>query len=524
MGNYQRSAYRFTLPIILMALLILTVSCSFSGSAVNVKPTEQPAQTPVPTSEVQVSTQSAAAEKTAQPIPQGLEPEVLPEALATVIPQGNETELPEQPQRTNLSDQLTPEGPWLLINSQSGLWATNSDGSGLTQLTNIPVIAPDDISIAANFNGKTVAFIGGDEDGYHNLKLYLLTLPDATLKVITPLTNKYTEPGNESFLDARMEAIRAITEYNPFAWSPDGKQLAFIGVLNGPSADLYIYSLETGTILRLSDGPSQGYNPVWTPDGQYVIHFGANSFGTGAGHAMVGGWAAKVDGSSMITLFSGGNNPELFKGWFDEDTYLASTWSPACGEQNLRLVDYKTGKKTSLVGNCFGTAAANGMEMAVVAGEDGDPPRGVFRIGPGSLDKAQLSTEPAFWIGALPMAGEILVRQDSGMTVYALDGSAIAKSPNVSCQNNMTLASYGMIYAWACAGETGDLGVWLNGPGLDENHLFTKSAHSPAWAPDNTLLFFNDDMLYRKFFTHYEPEPVTKVPSGIYGTAWVNFH
>ena len=60
------------------------------------------------------------------------------------------------------------------------------------------------------------------------------------------------------------------------AWQPgDGRLLAFIGASNGPTADLYLYDTQTREITQLTDGPSQAVLPVWSPDGQYILHLGA---------------------------------------------------------------------------------------------------------------------------------------------------------------------------------------------------------------------------------------------------------
>ena len=66
------------------------------------------------------------------------------------------------------------------------------------------------------------------------------------------------------------------------AWSPDGSQLAFIGAVNGPTSDLYVYDLAEDQVRQLTDGLAHAANPIWSPDGKHIFHQGIIfSFGSG---------------------------------------------------------------------------------------------------------------------------------------------------------------------------------------------------------------------------------------------------
>ena len=72
-------------------------------------------------------------------------------------------------------------------------------------------------------------------------------------------------------------AYYAIAQYDSIAWQPgEGRFLAFIGSMNGPTADLYVYDTQTEEITQLTDGNSQAINPTWSPDGEYILHFGVS--------------------------------------------------------------------------------------------------------------------------------------------------------------------------------------------------------------------------------------------------------
>ncbi|HKZ24582.1 MAG TPA: hypothetical protein VJ398_02195, partial [Acidimicrobiia bacterium] len=84
--------------------------------------------------------------------------------------------------------------------------------------------------------------------------------------------------------------MRTIVDVSSMAWSPDGRQLAFMGLMEGPTADLYLYSLEDGQIRWLSSGPAHAIRPSWSPDGDYIVHHGVLGMGTGAGFSVTGAW------------------------------------------------------------------------------------------------------------------------------------------------------------------------------------------------------------------------------------------
>ncbi|HSK08417.1 MAG TPA: hypothetical protein VK911_02485, partial [Vicinamibacterales bacterium] len=51
------------------------------------------------------------------------------------------------------------------------------------------------------------------------------------------------------------------------AWSPDGRQLAFVG-LSGGWSDLYLYDLESGALQQLTRDAYAELHPAWSPDGR----------------------------------------------------------------------------------------------------------------------------------------------------------------------------------------------------------------------------------------------------------------
>jgi hypothetical protein len=416
---------------------------------------------------------------------------------------------------------LNGSAPWLLFSASSGLWAANSDGSALTQLIKEPIVGPDNLQSAVSPDGKLVAYISGDQDRTHNLKLNLMTLPDGRSKTITALTSKSTEPdpGTTGLTD-KIEAVRAITEVDSLAWSPDGQTLAFIGVQSGPTADLYSYTLKTGKFAHLSDGPAQAYGPHWSPDGKSIVNFGVTTFGTGGGYTMAGGWATTPDGSETITIFQPGGSGQEFGGWVNNHSFLINAWTMACGPQDLRIYDLTTKKETSLIKGCItGKAVADNNHVILVTGNGyNNSLNGVVSFGPGNTNRKELYKDPADSVVFLKQDGGFLVRFDKTQAIYTNSGEMLDQAPDINCTYKTSLAAFGALYAWACS--KGEVGLWVNGPGVPAMKVFDQAALMPAWNGKNTLFFFNNSTLYSALFPDYKPEPAGQITGDILGLAW----
>ena len=123
---------------------------------------------------------------------------------------------------------------------------------------------------------------------------------------------------------------------------------------------MYEYLLESNTFLHLTDGPDQAYDPMWSPHGQWIVHAAARTFGTGAGISVSGFFAARPDGSGVISLYdpseySGG---EQGIGWLNDHTLVAHSWFITCGPSDLRLVDLTAQKADRIFEGCLSAAAA----------------------------------------------------------------------------------------------------------------------------------------------------------------------
>jgi len=284
---------------------------------------------------------------------------VVSEPIADNTPESNPQRTPTLPRvQLEPSTKPIPEallsevGPWVLIRGEEGLWAANPDGSGLSYIYEV---RPEELSIG----GRHAAFIEETAGYYgHGLTLKLFRLPGGEVDTITELLSESTEPKLEVLisLDERIAIYNALLTDN-LEWSADGTRLAFTSAHEGPSADLYVYFPEDGSLTRLSEGPSQAFRPIWSPDGKYIILMGADTFDAGAGYGMAGVWCVCADGSCIRTLYEPGSGDELALGWISEDTLLLYSWSARFEYYNLRSINIETGEMNKLWDHSFTEAA-----------------------------------------------------------------------------------------------------------------------------------------------------------------------
>ncbi len=427
---------------------------------------------------------------------------------------------------TSISSDLNASGPWLLIDTDKGLFATNPDGSGLSQFIDTDYWNGNP-TISIQPGGHLVAFISPAGSDLHHTALNLLSLPDGKVTKITNLTSPQTEtyadlmPGDSGF-----EGLRAMTEQEHMAWSPDGKLLAFVGLMDGPSADIYTYNVVTGTIQRISDDPDQEYWPSWSPDGSTLMFFSAQSFGTGAGFYTTGIWGASGTGLTVKALYHPKGGNEEMNGWLDNTTAVVDTWTPQAGSENLRLYDVATRTESVVTSNGIDGAAVDSVNQAVIY----DNSSGLYMLTADNRTPKLLTTDPIGHIMPVKPGDNYftVLLSDHSVVTYGVDPIAYQVSPiAMQSSGNLGVAMYGLIWGWTST-DTFQPGAWITGPGVEIGQIFKSKAYLPIWDQHNNLLFFSSqesgpDLLYRiTFDSHYtDLTVVNSINSGVWAVNWL---
>ncbi len=420
----------------------------------------------------------------------------------------------------------------LIATSADGLtvdtiWRISADGQQARKLVSgVSIIMPWDAELdqLVSPNQTVMAVITTtDIQRYADLRLELLDLHTGELRLVTPLTSPLTEPDpSAEFIwdDPNFQVVRAFTELNSVAWSPDGQLLAFMGAIDGPSSDLYVYSMAEKSITRLTDGPSQGIHPVFSPDGEYIVHAGVGSLGTGAGYSMEGVWAAAVDGSEVLSLYAPTlSGDEVFVGWESPGTLVVYSWSAAFGPNNLRRVTLLDRQVEPIYEGPFGDVAYDPNTGTAVITLDqyqaqgvvgGEP--GVFFIGADGSVK-QIDKSDSYRPVYSPEAGAFFVWTSAYNALQVNTDGSFVQLPNPT-DRTPVVSPDGYYRAWST--NFSDGGLWI-GPG-DVEQVFAGPVIYPTWHPDGDLIaFISEDTLY---FAGAENFEVIEVVGGIDLTNW----
>lgn len=314
---------------------------------------------------------------------------------------------PLAPSETPAPAGLNPSGPYVIFEAPTGVWISNPDGSFLTQLSNLE--ASNDLRQAISPKGDRMALVVRNDMG---LDLMLVKIPGGETETITRLID-YTAQDAGNSVSAKSFAMYAIRDYPSLAWQPgEGRLLAFMGAMQGPTSDLYVYDTQTQKITQLTNGPSQAVMPSWSPDGQYILHFGVSwvpPFGGAIldANRLDGVWSVEASTGKVITLPKpAGNNPN-FAGWQDASHFITYDSNDTCYSQNLRSVDVVSGKATPVMLYSFYYQVVQSPENGALlfAGATGCTTSlgdGVFLLPAGQSKPGMLTNKKAYEVTWIP--------------------------------------------------------------------------------------------------------------------------
>jgi hypothetical protein len=421
------------------------------------------------------------------------------------------------------------------METNQGLWATNPDGSGLTQLTEIDYWNGN-LQDAVQPGGNQVVFISPGDNDFHHMALNLLSLPDGKITKITDLTSPETEtyadsgPGNAGF-----EALRAVREQRSYAWGAGGALLAFVGVMEGSTADMYIYNVNTGRIQHVSQDDAHAYWPSWSSysvNGYHLLFLEAERFGTGNGSVMAGVWSANVSSTegqadSPTLLYVPDSAGEEIVGWLDGNRVILDSRSPTCNNMRLRIYDLASQQETVIDEGCIIDAAADAGGPRVVFANETGLYTCYYASGhslcPYPLDQRRVTDIELMrktFTGSRD-ATYAMTFESGGMAIF---GPEYQASPVNAPSMDVAVASDS---AWTSEDVT-QPGVWVSSPNIGTQQIFSESARLPIWGPVQNLLFLAPDetdgynLYLARFSASYVDDlsVVNYIPAEVYTMVW----
>jgi Tol biopolymer transport system component len=149
-------------------------------------------------------------------------------------------------------------------------------------------------------------------------------------------------------------------ERNP-AWSPDGRQIAYVRAIGRTGFDVYVQIVGAGEPLPLTQTPWLEMSPAWSPDGRYLAFLRAT--GDGKGLYVV---PALGGPERKLSTFFGWNRNALLP--------QAVDWSP------------------------------DGKTIVMVDKESEDEPWSLFSVSPNDGVRRRLTTPPREFLGDVRVA------------------------------------------------------------------------------------------------------------------------
>lgn len=410
---------------------------------------------------------------------------------------------------TSASTSLNPTGPYVMYAGSSGVWISNPDGSFMTRLTTLAV-ERDDLHRLISPRGDRMALIALNDQG---IDLVEIKIPSGETKTITRLYSMTSAEVAADPKGARAIAYYALANYQNVTWQPgEGRLLAFMGALDGPTSDLYLYDTQSGEIIKLTDGPFQAVFPNWSPDGQYVLHYGVSYVepfgGPIGGHTRLDGvWAVRVADRQIITQPTPQGIHLSFVGWQDAAHYITYDSDGTSHSQNLRSVDVVSGAVTSLMGFSFDSEIARCPENGALlfsskAGYANSPGDGVFLLLPGQTTPTRLSDKSVsniFWVP------ENRAFQAYAEGLYSADGTAY--DPPVYGSSYQAAISQKGYQAWeVIENQQGRLDLRV--PGGNWQTILAEQPHLLIWDPasgETLLIVLNDGSFYAAASPDFTP-------------------
>jgi hypothetical protein len=463
----------------IVLILILIVSSSCQAPAQEGTPT--PSTTPVPT-----NTKPSAPTVTA--------------AVTVTIP-------------VPTANQSIPAGLYTMYAGPEGIWISKPDGNSLTKLTDLGIDRID-LRRVRSPNGDRMALIVQTDKG---LDLVEVLIPGGETKTIAHLYSITNDELTANPTSARAFTAYAIRDYDNVAWQPGGRYLAFVGAMNGPTSDLYLYDTESGEIKRLTYGLSQAVFPTWSWDGKYILLYGVSWKGPfgGAilGHDHIDGvFSVQVDTRKVITLPAPKSVALNFVGWQDERHYITYDRDETCYSQNLRSVDVLTGEVTPLMDASFssGIAYSYGSFLFVsAAGCPNSPGEGTFLLLYGQKTPIKLLDRKVSEVSWVPESQAFYAYPEG---FFSAEGTKVYEPP-VYEKSFHPAISFNDYQAWEVI-ENQQGRVVVKVPGGDWQPVLDGDVEVLAWnpmSPETLAIVLKDGSLYTASSPDFTPQRLGKV-------------
>jgi Tol biopolymer transport system component/DNA-binding winged helix-turn-helix (wHTH) protein len=343
----------------------------------------------------------------------------------------------------------TPDGKYFLFqsfrNGRCGLWALAEKGRWLggrpepVQLTNGPL---DFAFPVASTDGKRIFAVGAQPrtelvkyDGKSGFTSLLgdISASDAAFSADGQWAAYVSIPQRQLWRSRVAGSERAELTFAPMEaalprWSPDGKQIAFMGHTPNTGWRAYVIGSDGNGLRELIPGAEAGYDPGWSPDGKSVV-LTLNASGAGGILPEGPGIAIVEIDSGNISLLPGGK--QFFSPrWSPDGRFIAAITNDS---MKLMLFDRSSQQWRELAKMPIGypSWSHDGQYIYFDTTFVEDASFFRMRISDGRLERLfslkgmrQFWGDFGSWTGLAPDDSPMLNRDISSQEIYAIDWQA----------------------------------------------------------------------------------------------------
>ena len=426
-------------------------------------------------------------------------PTLNPPTISTSTPtSAEEYSIPERP--------LAEEEPWLLIQDVTGVWALNSDGSGMAKIIDWTETSEriDSVRFIPAAGKAVMAVLEYDSSLFSFPMLNLISLPNGGVQYSTHLLSdsiEQTLQDSERYVEV-IDIFAAVGPLNKPAWSPNGRLLAFNAAIDGDSADLYVYDPANEVLTRLTSGSTQSLTPHWSPQGTSIVQGGAEVIGwerSGMGYQMDAVWAISIVDSSVKLLFvSEISGYENILAWPSNTSVLIDTLEAYCPYHDLRTVDINNGEAQLHWPNGYDARAydrsSNTVLLAVLDINHPIPecaptdPPGFYLLDLPSASTQILAIEPATEAEVLfdNASGRFFIHTGDQLHTINTSGESMQFSTPDRGYQPLLISSNGD--RWSFVDK--DSNLWVGDDTGDLIQVYDGKIKVRTWNPQGDALFF----------------------------------
>lgn len=289
-------------------------------------------------------------------------------------------------------------------------------------------------------------------------------------------------------------------------WSPNGRYLAFVAILDAASSDLFIYDTQDDNLRRLTNGPDWVGPVEWSPDGTKIIMqellndfeflFDPHSKPPSSV------WSVSVNSNEIKLLYSISDAPapQNTLRWLDNEHFIAYEGYLVNAEvaSNLRFVDMEAGTNRILFDGNFGLVSYDPIHeiFALYELQSEKYPQGIYLVSIRNGNIRKLDGPPynlSFpdWDEStgLFVSSDACEKDPQSLQAFDYQGNFMCVPMQMPTPTPLPITSYtAPNRKWSVSMHDG---LWLETDDKPAIQVNQETVSDVVWCPDSNCFFFS---------------------------------